>query len=313
MKNAPPVLAALINTGTFADYDLYTIQPAQGGPPVLFSTADFGILYGGTRWAANVRVDQKQSKATAHWLRGFDTDTWTVAVMPRPFDLVTLAAFPDLIAGIPWLQACAFGLLSGASFLVQRAYFTSIPVWPIPRAGAVPVGLLTIFSGVIGEVDITGNVATINANDWRILLNNTSMPKKFFQSQCRHTWGDAGCQGVDGITNPVNFAVNGTIGVGSTTSVLVAQGLAVPTGSATYTLGRIVMTGGVCDLQQRTVAQWDGSNSLKLVYSMPFAPAPGDTFTIFPGCDKQTTTCAAFGNSQNYGGQPDIPDPETAA
>jgi hypothetical protein len=41
--------------------------------------------------------------------------------------------------------------------------------------------------------------------------------------------------------------------------------------------------------------------------------APGDTFTIYPGCNKLRTTCQAFGNDINFGGQPFIPPPETQA
>ena len=36
----------------------------------------------------------------------------------------------------------------------------------------------------------------------------------------------------------------------------------------------------------------------------------GDAFTVYPGCDKQQSTCALFGNSANFRGQPFIPAPE---
>ena len=67
----------------------------------------------------------------------------------------------------------------------------------------------------------------------------------------------------------------------------------------------------------RSVRAWTapsggGAGAFTLLSPFPFAPAPGDTFTAYPGCDKQLATCALFSNSANFGGMPFIPAPETS-
>jgi len=46
---------------------------------------------------------------------------------------------------------------------------------------------------------------------------------------------------------------------------------------------------------------------------VPIAPSAGDALTVYPGCDKQQSTCSAkFNNLQHFEGFPYIPTPETA-
>ena len=49
------------------------------------------------------------------------------------------------------------------------------------------------------------------------------------------------------------------------------------------------------------------NDQITLWLSMPFLPSIGDTFRIFPGCDKTRTTCHNFGNVANFHGEPDLP------
>ena len=89
----------------------------------------------------------------------------------------------------------------------------------------------------------------------------------------------------------------------------------VPTGFGTYALGRVVFTSGLnagFTRAIRTMASAAGVLTLGLIAPMPFAVAAGDTFTAYPGCDKQMATCTLFSNIANFGGQPYIPSPETA-
>ena len=45
---------------------------------------------------------------------------------------------------------------------------------------------------------------------------------------------------------------------------------------------------------------------------LPNVPAVGDTFSVFPGCDKTKTTCAGkFSNIARFRGFPFVPVPET--
>ncbi len=303
--------------GGFVSYRLYTITMFGGGV-LRFTDADCDIVgvsssplvNGFTYASGGLRIDQKESKTQAHFKVGLDSDTYTLVVMPRPYDVVTGAPFPDTIGGQPWLQAAQAGALDAADFQVDEAYFSSAPTWPLAPGGAVPVGCKTIFAGIVAETDTTNAVAVLTVNDYRSLLA-TQMPLHFYQAACRHTLFDSGCN-ASGNMSPAAFVANAVVGAGSTQASIVAVRLVAPTnpGSGTYTLGRVVMTNGRNNTFQRTIKSWDGNVTLSLLNPLPFAVAAGDTFVVYPGCDKASTTCALFNNSPNFGGFPFIPPPE---
>lgn len=320
-----PALVNLFNnviagTGQLFIWRLYTIS-LNGGGVLRFADSDFDInavstspapapVNGFTYSASTTRIDQKQSKTQAHWKIGLDVDTYTLVLMPRPVDPVTGAAFPDTIGSVPFLQACSGGALDAADFQVDEAYFSTLPTWPMPPGGASPVDCKTIFAGKVGSVDTTNALAVLSVNDYRDLLS-ISMPRHFYQAQCRHTLFDIACN-ADGNMAAAAFAVASSLGAGSLPGSLIGSGLPVPAGSKTYTLGRVQMTGGLNAGFQRTVRSWDGASTLKLLTPLPFTLSVGDTFSVTPGCNKARATCALFNNSQNHGGEPNIPPPETA-
>jgi Phage conserved hypothetical protein BR0599/Uncharacterized conserved protein (DUF2163) len=312
-----PALVALFNNflngiGGLHVARLYTIT-LFGGGVIRFTDADFDTkanstdpdVNGFTYSSGTLRVDQKASKTQAHLKIGTDTDTWTLVVMPRPFDPVTGAAFPDTIGNVPWLQAASGGALDAADFQVDEAYFSALPTWPILPAGAVPVGCRTIFAGVIAEVDTTNSIAVLTVNDYRSLFS-IQMPLHFYAAQCRHTLFDVGCT-----LNAATYAVPGSVAAGSSQSTIIGAGLPTPPGSGTYVLGRIVMTSGLNATFQRTIKTWDGAFALGLINPFPFAIATHDQFTVYPGCNKTFGACGQFGNQLNFGGQLYIPPPET--
>jgi hypothetical protein len=298
---------------------LYTIG-LFGGGYLRFTDSDFDVkavssspaptpVNGQTYASGGVRIDQKASKTQAHWKTGLDVDTYVLVLMPRPFDPVTGASFPDTIGNVPFLQACQGGALDAADFQVDEAYFSALPSWPLPPGGASPVDCRTIFAGKVGAVDTTNAIAVLTVNDYRDLLS-ISMPRHFYQAQCRHTLFDVNCN-ASGNMIAANYFEPGTVGAGSTQSAIIAYGLPVPPGSRTYTLGRIVMTSGLNNTFQRTIKTWDGGVTLSLTPPLPFPVVIGDLFDAYPGCNKLLTTCQAFGNQNNFGGQPNVPPPES--
>ncbi len=296
---------------TWAQFDCYTIS-LFGGGALYYTTAPFDIALNGNTYASGtVRVDTTQSKTQAHWKVGLDVDQWTVAFMPRPFEPITGAAFPDQIGGVPWLQAASAGALDAADLQVDRVWFNAMPTAPLAPGPQNPIGSRTIFVGSIAEVDITTTAAILVVNDYRQLFT-TQMPRDFYQGQCRHTLFDAGCN-ASGTFLPASFVEAGSAQAGSTQANIVTTGLPVAPGTpGTYALGRIVMTSGLNATFQRTVRTWDGVN-LGLFNPLPFAVSPGDTFNAYPGCAKTLAACTAFANQLNYGGQPFIPNPEQAS
>lgn len=303
---SPGALAALINTGQFVYATLYTITLAGGAGTLRFTGADMDILVGATTWdSRGVRVDPDGSRQKASWKRGLDMDTWLVVVLPRLVDPVTLATFPDLIGSMPWAQAARQGALSGADVQVDRAYFAS---WPQPyQAVASPVGTLTIFAGVVAEVDVSDTAVAITVNDYRKLLGK-QMPAALYQAGCKWTLYDTGCTLIE-----TNFDTFGTLIGGSTRSVLQSAPL-VALGSGTFQLGKIKMTSGPNSNFTRTVIRWSASapGTFNLLNPLPYDVTAGQTFTAFAGCDKTQAACTAFGNLANFRGTPFIPSPELA-
>lgn len=327
MKPVSPALATLINaviagTASMHDFDLYTVTTA-GGSVYRYTTADFdincgsGTNYGGLTQPSGVypsntvRIDQKASKTQGHWKVGLDADQWTVVMAPRPVDLVTGTAFPDTIGSVPFLQALSGGAWDAADVQVDRAYFATLPTWPITPGGAVPTGTITIFAGLVAEVDTNDATAVITINDYRS-LTQYNMPRHYFQAGCRHALFDVGCN-ANGNMNRSSFAVSATVAAGSTQRQLIASGLTPPAGSSgTFTLGTLQFTSGLNNGVWAFITEWDGASTLSLMAPLSFTVSVGDTFTVYPGCDKTQITCAQFGNSAQFGGMPNIPAPETA-
>lgn len=324
MKTASTALATLLNgaaaAGQLVQFDLYTFV-LPGGGLLLYTTADFPITApnntiwdapkvdgSGNLWTAGIswapKILDDGNAPTGHWKVGLDTDTWGVTVIPRPFDLVTGAAYPDKIGSTPWLQAARSGALNNAELIVSRAYFASTPTYPMPPGGAVPVGTLLIFRGPIGTVDVNTHAAVISATDWKSRLSRM-MPRNTYQAGCRHNLFDARCG-----LSAAGFTGTGAAGAGTTRGALAAV-VAAPAGSATYTLGTLTMTSGLNAGFSRLVANWSGG-VFALLSPFPYDIAPGDTFSVTAGCDKSTATCTAFANLVNFGGEPFIPIPEVS-
>ena len=303
-EQSPGALVALINTGQFVYAHLYTIVMAGGAGTLRFTDADLDITDTTYTWdSRGIRVDKDKSTSRGHWKRGLDVDTWRLTVLPRTIDNITGTTFPDKINGVPWVQAVQGGALDGADVQVDRAYFSA---WPQPyQLVNEPVGILTIFAGRPAEIDCSDIMVTITIEDYRALLT-TRMPRNSYQSGCRFTLFDTGCT-----LSAATFAVTGTTIAGTTRAQIVSTAK-VPGGSGTFNLGKLKMTSGDNANFVRTVSTWDGVGTFGLLNPFPFTVAIGDTFTVYPGCDKTKTACTAFGNLANYGGFPNIPAADTA-
>jgi uncharacterized phage protein (TIGR02218 family) len=54
------------------------------------------------------------------------------------------------------------------------------------------------------------------------------------------------------------------------------------------------------------------TDSVTLLFNMPYDIEVGDTYTIWQGCDKQFDTCKAFGFQLDFGGEPNVPSQDLA-
>ena len=299
-------LAAWLATGPrnawFAD--LYTFDLVGAGPVLRYTTSDIDITIpyspaALTYDSKTALFDMFESKSVAHWKVGLDVDTWQVVVLPRP---------TALIGSQPWLNAVRGGALSGALVSVDRAFFSAPP----SGGTAGLAGIANIFTGRVAEVDFGRSAAVVSINSHLELLN-VGVPLTLYQQTCRWNLFSPGCGLVAS-----GYGVSGSLLTGSTAGTLISD-VAAPAGSGTYALGRVTFTSGENQGVSRAVRAWTPPNlgtstpgALVLLKPLPFAVAPGDAFTGYPGCDGSEGACLAFGNSANYGGCPWIPAPETA-
>jgi uncharacterized phage protein (TIGR02218 family) len=129
------------------------------------------------------------------------------------------------------------------------------------------------------------------------------MPRNLYQATCLHTLYDSGCTLVKNA-----FGTNGTVGAGSTPSVINWSGANV-----VYQQGSITFTSGVNAGVTANVNSVIATTSLTLGYPLQNAPSAGDTFTVYQGCDHTPGTCQnKFSNLLNFRGFPYVPPPQMA-
>ncbi len=187
---------------------------------------------------------------------------------------------------------------------VDRGY---VSAWPAtPTLSLVPIGLVNVFYGRVAEIDFGRSSVQININDPRELLD-IDMPRNLYTAQCRYALFSPQC-----MLNAATFAKNVTVGVVTTTQQFTISDTTEVDGY--YALGNLVFTGGKNDgLRMLVRTSVGASGALSLLAPMPWTVAPGDSATVYPGCDKTAVTCNnKFNNKINYGGFPLVPAPETA-
>lgn len=281
MKSASPALIALLNAGgPYIMADLLTLTLIDG-TVIRYSLWDTALTYGGNTFLKGPVIERGRVRT----IIGFEVDT---------LDLTINATASDTINGTPILQAAARGMLDGATVLLERAFMDTPPNI---------VGGYINFSGRVADITVSRFSAQIVVKS-DIELLNVQMPRNLYQPGCQHTLYDADC----GVSR-ASKATSATIGAGSTATTLNASQLTQSAGW--FDLGYVVFNSGALSGTKRTVKA-GVPGSVSLLNPLPLTPAPGDTFTAYPGCDKTKDTCTAkFSNVANFRGFPFIPVPET--
>ena len=314
MKNVSPELLALLATRQFYRADLFLVA-LKNGIVLRFTSGDrdikvndeitwgdgTGITWGdgskilsndGTVYLSGGTTGPYFSKdgegVLAHWKAGVEVDTLDMSVVPGQAQ----------INGVPFMDALRLGAFDLADVQVRRAY--------MPTFGDTSVGTVLIFSGYVTECTAGKTAASISVESYLGLLNQ-NMPRNIHQKPCMNTLFDSACG-----LNREAYAVAGTVGASSTTSIVTAT-MSQATGYFTY--GKITMTSGANAGISRGVKSYTKGSpgNFQLLVPFPNAPAPGDTFNAYPGCDKTFATCfSKFQNLDNFRGFPFIPDNSTA-
>lgn len=283
MKNASPALIALLNSGTdFQQADLWTIT-LSGGSVIRWSGADKAIVAGGQTFVLGPLIERASVEEK-------------IGLEAVSMDIVITGSDTDTINGVPVIQFIAQRGFDGALIKLERAFF---PTWSDPVTGTI-----LRFSGKVTSVnEVKGESASVTVSSWLMLLD-TMMPADLYQASCLHTVYDNGCG-----LNPASFALNSTATSGSSITT-------INTGSTMtandFAQGRIVFNTGANAGLQRGIKS-NTSSGITVVSPFPYAPAPGDSFTAYKGCDRTRGTCLSkFNNLLNYKGTDFVPVPEAS-
>lgn len=175
--------------------------------------------------------------------------------------------------------------------------------------------LVDLFAGRVAAIDCSRSAAIITINSWVELLQRP-MPRNVYSSACRWTLFDQGCTLNRAGVNPVTaqpYAANVTVAAVTSNALFTVNGLTTTSGY--YALGMITFLTGANAPFSRSIIVDSGFPTYQMQVRVPFPYQilPGDTATLYPGCDKTQTTCInKFNNKINFGGFPYIPNPESA-
>lgn len=281
MRSASNALTEHLNSGQqFLVADLYTFT-LVGGFVARYTGAEGSLTVGGNTFDGGSLIITRSRTRT---VIGVEVDT---------LDLTIEALSTHLLNGTSWLQAMRGGALDGASVKLERLF---MPTW-----GDTSLGTLLLFAGRVADMEVGRFSARLRVNSDLELLN-VQMPRNLYQPGCLNTLFDGAC----GLTKSA-FGIAGT--VTSATLTQINCGLAQVAGY--FDLGTITFNSGANVGVSRAVKQYQ-PGVFGLALPLLAAPAAGDTFTAYSGCNKRQDTCQSkFTNGANFRGFPYIPAPET--
>jgi uncharacterized phage protein (TIGR02218 family) len=289
MKTASPALKAFVlSNAKMIRAQLFTIT-LLNGTVLRYCDGQTDITFGGNLFGAS-------RSGRGAWKRG--KISTKLGMESSTLDLEVIADTTDTVGSIPIIQAALLGLFDGATVRIETLLMATY--------GDVSNGSVVNFLGEISNLDQCGRSHakfTVVSLTHRL---DTPLPRKLIQPACSHTLFDAGCTLVK-----ATFAVNKIIQAGSTQSLLIPS-VAFSQADGYFDLGTGIFTSGANNGFTFTIKK-HLSGQLQLHVPLPFAVNAGDTFTVYPGCDKLQATCnTKFSNLINFGGEPYVPVPETA-
>jgi uncharacterized phage protein (TIGR02218 family) len=284
MKTATAPLITLLNSNLQLAYaDLFTFTFLDG-TSLRYTSADKPVPWGGNTFTVGPLIKRGRVKLQV----GISVDTLDIQ----------LSAGPGIqVNSKPLMAFIAAGGMDGARVRLERAF---MPDWQSPVTG-----VLQQFSGRINDVSIGRfEVALSVQSDLELL--NTKVPRNLYQPGCVNTVYDGACgknRTALTVTNAVTASPTPTKSVFDST-------LTQATGY--FDLGVVAFTSGANASISRTIKSFVSGGLITTIAPFPFAPAAGDTFTVYPGCDKTMATCnSRFSNLPRFRGFPFIPVPET--
>ena len=303
MKQASALTRSLLASNQLLYADLYTItlisvDPGaslggygygygygQPAPTQLFYTdADQNLVYNGNTYlCTHPAVSRSGIKCSLD----LSVDTVEVSIF---------GSATDLVLGLPFPQFAVNGGFDGATVSIDRCFMATY--------GDTSAGVVNLFFGNVSEVKPSRSAVVLTVSSQLELLN-LDMPRNVLSPGCIHSLFDTGCA-----LTQANYAQYDWVSSGSALTIE-STGLNLPSGY--FTQGTMLFTSGAnagatATVKQHTLA--NGVNTFALMTPLNAAPAVGDNFTVFPGCDKTMATCQSrFNNLNNFRGWPFVPSP----
>lgn len=284
MKEAPSELIAYLNSKTeFQRCDLYEIT-LKSGDVLQYADYDMPIALDDGRvfrigGPAFVRGRTKLSSAIS-------VDSMSVSM---------LVDNDDMIGGAPIMSIAHNGGFDEAKCTVYSCFMS---------APGVIVGVVEWFSGRL-DIKDGGGLEIAMQNKSLIAKANVDYPFRKYYPTCPYSLYGPGCG-----LNIAAFTVSGTI-----TQVISKQRIYTNLSFADeyYDMGGILFTTGPLAGTSMTIKKSYQSNGrLDMLVALGALPEVGNTFTIYPGCDKSPETCQAkFNNFSHNRATPYIPLKET--
>jgi uncharacterized phage protein (TIGR02218 family) len=302
-EKAPGALAELLNSELeLGCIDLYTFT-LPGGLVLRWTSADQAIMVNGTTWLLGPGLRRSRTRLSV----GIEVDSLDVTVYELPADLDSEERAMQL-NGTPLLAYVARGGFEHARLQLERAF---LPAADMASLNPPIAGTLVWFTGRVAATqgDRTQQQLSIKSDTEQL---DVMVPAEVYQPGCSNTLYDAAC-GVNRDAKTVTSVANTA---SDATRTRFGHGLAGnPYVAGYFDLGVVRFLTGLNVGHGRTVKRHTAGstgNEITVLQPFPFPIAPGDSFAIYPGCDKTQATCTKkFNNVIRFRGKPYVPAAET--
>lgn len=283
-ESSAGALVALLNSSTQVHMaDVYTLT-LSGGTVLRYSGSDTPVTIPGTTWSLGPVIRRGNTRRRV----GVTVDSLSLSLAADATVQV------NSVALLPFIAAGGF---DGARVVLERAFAAA--------AGSPWVGLLPLFQGRVSAVPSASRyeASFTVASDGELL--DTMIPRNVYQPGCGNTLFDTAC----GLAK-ASYAV-ATTATGATDAARTTFNTALAQATSYFAQGWAVGVTGPNAGVGRTIKAF-AAGAITTIQPWPVAVGIGDTFTVYPGCDKLQATCSAkFANLARFRGHPYVPAPET--
>lgn len=295
MQPVPPGFVNFLQTNQrMLIGELYTFT-LQDGSVDFFTNLDVSVLYQGNTYKGNaIRIEGLKYKREVGW----QVDEQEISI----------SAFPgETLMGASFFTALESGLLDGAYFKRQRAFWAANDGRPWIDYQAYPRAVVTLFIGRVSTIDKIGRTQAQIKVKSPLSLLDIDMPRNTYEAGCQWSLFSTGCT-LNRDDFSLGYTVQSATAMTITPTIPIAPSIGAD-GIPVFAFGRIRFVSGANNNLIVSVATNDGTR-FQLGFPLTELPILGDTFIASQGCAKTGRGGACelkFGNLANFRGFPRIP------